>query len=185
MDPLALSVEALREPWRLWTGHFVHFGGAHALANAIALAVPWLLAASGDRRKLALAMVFIPPLLSLLLLPSLGDAEYRGASGLACALWAQAGLGLLLHRDSGPVGALLLSGLALKLMLEAALGAPFLVRAEGWQSLPQAHLWGALLGLGAGFAGSGLSGRGIPAGPGPEPEVHWGFGAPHVPRHRR
>lgn len=185
MDSLALSAEALREPWRLWTGHLVHFGWAHALANAVALAVPGILAAPGDRRRMARAMLLLAPLLSLLLLPSLAGAEYRGASGLACALWAQAGLGLLLRRESVPGGALLLGGLALKLILEAALGAPFLVRPEGWQSLSQAHLWGAMLGLGAGLAGTSLPGWGIPAGPGPEPEVHWGFGAPHVPRHRR
>ena len=162
MDPLALTAEALREPWRLWTGHLVHFGGAHALANTVALAMPWILVAPGDRRRLALAMVFVPPLLSLLLLPSLAGAEYRGASGLACALWAQAGLGLLPRRESASVGALLLGGLALKLILEAALGAPFLVRAEGWQSLPQAHRWGALLGLGAWLSGSSLLRPGHP-----------------------
>ncbi|MCM2249983.1 MAG: rhomboid family intramembrane serine protease [Geothrix sp.] len=162
MDPLALTAEAWREPWRLWTGHLVHFGGTHALANAIALAVPWILATARDRRKLALATVFIPPLLSLLLLPSLAGAEYRGASGLACALWALAGLGHLLRRESASVGALLLSGLALKLVLELALGTPFLAQAEGWQSLPQAHVWGALLGLGAALARPGLLRPGHP-----------------------
>jgi rhomboid family GlyGly-CTERM serine protease len=162
MDPLALNAEAWREPWRLWTGHLAHFGWEHALANAIALAVPWILATPRDRWRLALATVFIPPLLSLLLLPTLAGAEYRGASGLACALWALAGLGRLLQRESAAVGALLLGGLALKLVLEATLGAPFLARAEGWQSLPQAHLWGALLGLGAALATPGLLRHGHP-----------------------
>lgn len=162
MDPLVLSAEALREPWRLWTGHLIHHSWSHALANAVALAVPWILASPGDRRRLALATVLIPPLLSLLLLPSLAGAEYRGASGLACALWALAGLGPLLRRESAAVGALLLGGLALKLILELALGAPFLARAEGWQSLPQAHLWGALLGLGAALARPSLLRPGHP-----------------------
>lgn len=155
MDPLALTAEALREPWRLWTGHLVHFGWEHTLANAVALTVPWILAERGDHRRLAFLLLLIAPLLSLLLLPTLGGAEYRGASGLACALWALVGLSLLLRRKSASVAALLLGGLALKLVLEAVLGAPFLARAEGWQSLPQAHLWGALLGLGAGLAGPG------------------------------
>ena len=162
MDPLALTAEALREPWRLWTGHLIHYGWNHALANGAALLVPWILVAPRDRWRLALATAFIPPLLSLLLLPSLAGAEYRGASGLACALWALAGLGNLLHRESTAVGALLLGGLTLKLVLEAALGTPFLAQPEGWRSLPLAHLWGALLGLGAALAGPGLIRPGHP-----------------------
>lgn len=153
MDVLTLTAEALREPWRLWTGHLVHFGGAHALANAVALAVPWILAAPRDRRRLALAMFLLPPLLSLLLLPSLGGGEYRGASGLACALWACVGLRLARQWKSGPVGWLMLGGLACKLAAEAALGGSFLLRPEGWSTLPAAHLWGALLGVAAALPG--------------------------------
>lgn len=147
MGPLALTAEALREPWRLWTGHLAHFGWEHALANAAALAVPWVLAAPRDRLRLAFATAFLPPLLSLLLLPSLAGGEYRGASGLACALWSMVGLRLARQRESRPTGVLLLSGLALKLLAEATLGAPLLARPGGWQPLPLAHLWGTLLGL--------------------------------------
>ncbi|WP_243302488.1 rhombosortase [Geothrix oryzisoli] len=145
MDPLALTAEALREPWRLWTGHLVHFGWEHALANAVALAVPWLLAERGDRGRLALPLLLIAPLLSLLLLPTLGGAEYRGASGLACALWALVGLRLTERPESAPIGRWLLAGLTLKLGLEAAFGG-VLLHPAGWSTLPAAHLWGALLG---------------------------------------
>jgi rhomboid family GlyGly-CTERM serine protease len=147
MDAFALTAEALREPWRLWTGHLVHFGWEHALANAVALAVPWLLADTQDRRRLALAMLLIAPLLSLLLLPSLAGAEYRGASGLACALWALVGLRLAGRLGSAPLGLWMLGGLLLKLGTEAALGGGFLLHPEGWRTLPAAHLWGTVLGL--------------------------------------
>lgn len=147
MDAFALTAEALREPWRLWTGHLVHFGWEHALANAIALAVPWILAERGDRRRLALSMVLIPPLLSLLLMPSLAGAEYRGASGLVCGFWALVGLRLTVRRESLSFGLLMLGGLALKLGAETALGRGFPLHLEGWQTLPAAHVWGALLGL--------------------------------------
>ncbi|WP_243317999.1 hypothetical protein [Geothrix paludis] len=147
MDTLALTAEALREPWRLWTGHLVHFGWEHALANAVALAVPWILAAPRNRRRLALAMLVLPPLVSLLLLPSLGGGEYRGASGLACALWALAGLRLAGQQGSTPVGLLMLGGLGLKLGAEAAFGGSFLLHPDGWQTLTAAHRWGVLLGL--------------------------------------
>ena len=153
MDPLALTAEALREPWRLWTGHLAHFGWEHALANALALAVPWVPAARSDRRRLALAMLLLPPALSLVLLPGLGEATYRGASGLACALWALVGLRLTARRESGSVGLMMLGGLGLKLGAEAAFGVGILAHSGGWQTLPAAHLWGALLGLAAALPG--------------------------------
>ncbi|HLP30500.1 MAG TPA: rhomboid family intramembrane serine protease [Geothrix sp.] len=147
MDPLALTSEALREPWRLWTGHLVHFGWEHSLANLVALAAPLLLAGRHDRRRVAFLLLVGAPLLGLLLLPSLGGADYRGASGLACGLWALVGLRLAGRGESAPVGLLMLGGLGLKLGLEAALGSCFLLHPEGWRTLPAAHLWGSLLGL--------------------------------------
>lgn len=153
MDPWSLTAEALREPWRLWTGHLAHYGWEHALANALALAVPLVLLPTPERRRAGLSLLLIAPLLSLALLPGLGGGEYRGASGLACALWALAGLQLAGRRASTPAGLLLLGALGLKLAAEAALGACFLVRAEGWQVLPAAHLGGALLGLASALPG--------------------------------
>lgn len=153
MDPLALTSEALREPWRLWTGHLAHFGWEHGLANALALAVPAILLRRQDRGRLLLAILVMAPLLSLTLLPSLGEGQYRGASGLACALWAWVGLRLAGRRESVAPGLLLLGGLALKLSFESALGACFLTAHPGWQTLPPAHTLGALLGLSlAGFS---------------------------------
>jgi membrane associated rhomboid family serine protease len=147
MNPLALTPDALHEPWRLWTSHGIHFGWEHGLANVVALAVPLLLASRQDRRRLLLALLAGAPVLSLLLLPSLGGAEYRGASGLACLLWALVGLRLAVRGESAPVGLLMLTGLGLKLGLEASFGSCFLLRPDGWQPLPSAHAWGALLGL--------------------------------------
>ncbi|MDP1830819.1 MAG: rhomboid family intramembrane serine protease [Geothrix sp.] len=147
MDPLALSALALQEPWRLWTGHLAHFGWDHALANAVALAVPFLLACPPDRPRLILVLVLGAPLLSLLLLPGLGADQYRGASGLACALWALVGLRQAGRRDSASIGLMMLGGLALKLGAETVFGSSLLLHPEGWRTLPTAHHWGALLGL--------------------------------------
>jgi len=147
MDPLALTSEALREPWRLWTGHLVHFGWEHALANVFALLVPALLVPRQDRRHLLPLALLAAPLLSLLLLAGLGQDQYRGASGLACSLWAWVGLRLLSATDSTPTGRLMLGGLLLKLAVETAFNGGFLLRPDGWQVLPAAHLWGTLVGL--------------------------------------
>jgi len=146
MDPLALTAEALREPWRLWTGHLVHFGWGHALANAAALLVPVVLLRRQDRGRFLLTALLLAPLLSLALLPSLGGGQYLGASGLACALWAWVGLQLLSSKVSLPVGMLMVGGLLLKLLAETMLTDGFLLHPEGWQVLPAAHLWGTVLG---------------------------------------
>jgi membrane associated rhomboid family serine protease len=147
MDPLALTWEALREPWRLWTGHLVHYGWEHALANLVALTVPMLLLRKEDRGKLLWALLLAAPLLCLLLLPGLGQGQYRGASGLACVAWAWAGLRLASQRGSSGIGLAMLGGLAFKLTLESCFGRGLLATHTGWQPLPAAHLWGALLGL--------------------------------------
>lgn len=160
MDPFALTAEALREPWRLWTGHLVHYGWGHGLANLAAMAVPWILVSRRDRSQLLLVVGVAAPLLSLLLLPTLGGGQYRGASGLACVLWAWAGLRLAGRRESCAPGLFLLGGLALKLFLESALGACFLGAHSDWQTLPPAHAWGALLGLGLTRPGLPLHRRG-------------------------
>jgi rhomboid family GlyGly-CTERM serine protease len=151
MDLLALTADALREPWRLWTSHLVHFGWNHVLANTLALAVPAILVRRQDRGELLITAFLVMPLLSLLLLPGLGPSHYRGASGLACALWAWVGLRLAIRRESFSAGLALLGGLALKVTLEGAFGSSLMPSQQGWQSLPAAHVWGALLGLAASF----------------------------------
>jgi membrane associated rhomboid family serine protease len=149
MNPFALTAEALHEPWRLWTCHLVHFGWEHALTNLIALTVPAVLTHPQDRRQLLATALIAAPLLSLLLLPGLAEGQYRGASGLVCAVWAWAGLRLITRGEARTVGLAMLGGLACKLVLEGALGRGLLPAHLEWQALPAAHVWGALLGLGA------------------------------------
>jgi membrane associated rhomboid family serine protease len=147
MDPLALTAEALREPWRLWTCHLAHFGWEHALANLVALAVPALLVPRRERGRFLLVLLLAAPLLGLLLLPGLGQGQYRGASGLVCVAWSWVSLRLVARRESLATGLTLLGGLALKLALEAAFGRGPLAAHPGWQTLPAVHFWGTLLGL--------------------------------------
>lgn len=149
----ALNSAALTggEPWRLWTGHFVHFGGAHLRGDLLAflLWAAWL--ERGGRGLLLCVLLVATPLLSVVILigcPTL--AEYRGLSGLDCSLvaaliWMQ---GLQGDRRRG-VGALCLAAFVAKcgyeLVSDRAILAPDL--GEGVRLLPLAHVAGALLGL--------------------------------------
>lgn len=168
-DPWSLTERALQEPWRLWTGQFIHWSWGHALANLLALFVPLALLEAPTRRRALLGLGLLAPLLSLSLLPFLANAPYRGASGLACALWALAGVSLLRQGKGarGP-GLGLLFLLGMKLFLEArGAGTPF---AEGWRSLPWAHVLGGAWGIFWAFSRPGRPGpppRPDPAPPAP------------------
>lgn len=155
-DPWSLDPAALAQPWRLFTGHLAHWSLGHLLSNVLAGLVPWLLMDGAERRRSRLGLALLAPLLSLALLPALGEAPYRGASGLVCALWAWAGL----VRWADWEGKALLGLLGLKVLAELlAWGSPMGAIAQ-WRSLAWAHLFGALLG--------GLGWRLIPPGrPGP------------------
>lgn len=144
-SPWDLTAAAVRQPWRLWTGPLAHWGLGHAALNLLACAVPWSLLAPGQRRRLAWGLPALLPLLSLMLLPALGGGTYRGASGLACLLWAAAGWGRWASGD-WRLGWTVLGLLGLKLALEGLFGLGALARDEGWAALPAAHLQGAGVG---------------------------------------
>jgi len=157
VNPFVLEAGAWAQPWRLWTCHLVHFGPWHALLNLAALAAPFAVLPRALRPRLVLGLALAAPLLSLALLPLIGDGTYRGASGLACTAWAAAGLALL--RDRRPEALALLGLLGAKLAWEAFRGAPWMPGGEGWTALPAAHGIGALAGLGWGLV---LAARGGP-----------------------
>lgn len=179
MSPFLLTGDALREPWRLVTCHVVHWGWDHALRNGIAMLIPFALV--GRKRHLAAVLVCLAPLLSLTLLPVLQGGVYGGMSGLACAAWAFTGT-VRAARDARAWPGLALCGLlGVKVVLERTTGA-LLPGSEGnWQSLAEAHVSGALLGLVAGLVevasaarvsgwgrGGWLAGRALGLGPDPD-----------------
>jgi rhomboid family GlyGly-CTERM serine protease len=138
------------QPWRLWTGHLVHFGAAHLRGDLIAFVVWAALLEQRDRRALARILFLATPVLSLALLaahPRLN--EYRGLSAIDCslvvALIGQRGFANARFRWFGPA---CLAGFALKCVYEMtqgrALFAPDL--GGGAKLLPMAHVLGAMLG---------------------------------------
>lgn len=139
------------EPWRLWTGHFVHFGDAHLRGDLLAflLWAAWL--ERGARGLLLRVLVVGAPLLSLIVLiggPTL--AEYRGLSGLDCSLVAALiwTLGLQSERRRGP-GALCLAAFLARCGYELVTGRAILAPdlGEGFGCCPSRTWRGLLLSL--------------------------------------
>ena len=143
----ALTAAAGRgEVWRLWTGHLVHYDAAHLITNAIAVAVPLALADLRSRRAILLAMTLIAPAISIVLLAAARFDEYRGASGLALAIWVASALSLL--QTASPRDRM--TGAALLVIAVAKLAAEMFGAGHVWESvapLPLAHVAGAIAGV--------------------------------------
>lgn len=161
--------------WRLWSGHFVHYGWWHAAADggvllAVALCAPPVpsgptapAALSAPRgaqgtwlaKSPVLAFVVAPLLLSLGLWALLPDmAIYRGASGLAvmcvvavCVAWLRRGPG---RARAWSVACLL--ALVGKLLLELAGWSAWTVLPAAVAVAWPAHVLGAGLGVVWGIA---------------------------------
>jgi rhomboid family GlyGly-CTERM serine protease len=142
---------ALDEPWRLWSAAFVHWTPWHLGANLLGCAV---VAAFGAAARVPLrataAWLIAWPLshAALALQPAL--TSYGGLSGVLHAGVAIAAWHLLRH-DRGrrqQIGAAVMAGLLLKLLLEKPWGAPA-QQVAGWDFAvaPLAHATGAIAGL--------------------------------------
>ena len=142
---------ALDQPWRAWSAAFVHWTLWHLGANVLGCAV---VAAFGVAARVparaAVAWLVAWPLshAALALQPAL--TAYGGLSGVLHAGVAIAAWHLLRH-DTGrrrAIGAAVMAGLAVKLLLEKPWGAPT-QQVAGWDFAvaPLAHATGAIAGI--------------------------------------
>ena len=146
---------AAREPWRAFSGAFVHWSPAHLAANLLGAAV---VAGLGIAARLPLAAMLAWALAwpltqaGLLLQPAL--MHYGGLSGVLHAGVAVAALWLLV-REAGrrrALGAAIAAGLVIKIALEEPWGPPLRAPAGllggGWDiaTAPLAHATGAVAG---------------------------------------
>ncbi len=147
---------AWTQPWRWWSGAWVHWSLGHLGAN---LAGTALIAALGARARAdradAWAWLVAWPLTQLGLLRQPSLLHYGGLSGVLHAGVVIAAIGLV-QRETGlrrAVGALILGGVALKVGLEQPWQGG-LRHASGWDVAiaPAAHLSGAVAGLVCGLA---------------------------------
>lgn len=144
-----------REPWRVLTGHLVHWSGEHLAWDLAVFVGLGIACEAGGRRRTAAALALASLAIAVgvpLLAPGL--ATYRGLSGLDSALFALLAARCL--RRPSPAaqaaGAAALLALLGKVAWETATGTPlFLADTEGVVVVPAAHLVGGLAGLAAGL----------------------------------
>jgi rhomboid family GlyGly-CTERM serine protease len=158
---LAEELEYLRpllasEPWRLFTGHFVHISWLHAVLNCVALLLlERLFEGRLHRGEQWIVLAAAPLSISLIFWIALPELLwYRGLSGTlhafyfaGCIVWLSAATG---RARWLPVAAL--AGGAIKVLLEQPWDTTFPFREWlGASVVPQAHLLGALVGIAAGL----------------------------------
>jgi rhomboid family GlyGly-CTERM serine protease len=124
------------EPWRLWTGHWVHLGVWHWALNVAALALLPEIFLGASRRLFTILWFSLPPLLSIILYifqPNL--VLYAGLSGVLHGIYLAAALQATQNR------------LCLKVGWEAYSGNSQTAKLIGAPVVLQAHQYGAGLGL--------------------------------------
>jgi len=143
METLSLTSAALHgEPWRLWTGHAVHYDFRHLMLDSIAALPPVVLLRSSDRWRVIPWAFIVAPLISIVILLTTPNVEYRGMSALVIGLWILVPLQFI-HERSLAAAALLILCIT-KLALEAF--TPFRLGFTPIPPLFLAHWSGALAG---------------------------------------
>lgn len=144
------------EWWRLLSGHWVHSDGGHATWNIAALALSGLMFERSLRWRLPLALLLATAGVDAWLWwgePAL--QLYCGLSGVLNGLIA-AGLLQLWRELRHPAVLLTASGVAVKIIVETALGQAVITQ-TAWPSVPATHAVGFLCGLFCvGITGSAL-----------------------------
>lgn len=141
---------AFSEPWRWWTAAWVHLSAKHLVANLVgAVLVAALGWAARVPPRAAWAWLMAWPLTQLGLLLQPGLQRYGGLSGVLHAGVAVAAVHLLMlpERQAHRLGAAILAGLALKILLEGPWRGP-LIHPPEWDIAvaPLAHLLGSAWG---------------------------------------
>jgi rhomboid family GlyGly-CTERM serine protease len=138
------------EPWRLWTGHWVHLGVWHWALNVAALALLPEIFLGASRRLFTILWFSLPPLLSIILYifqPNL--VLYAGLSGVLHGIYLAAALQATQNRHitERRMGWIVVIGLCLKVGWEAYSGNSQTAKLIGAPVVLQAHQYGAGLGL--------------------------------------
>jgi len=135
------------QPWRWWTGHWVHVGWIHYILNIIAFAcIPFLFPNIKNRIILGLLIV-LSPLLSFCFFWNYPNiATYAGLSGVLHGLYTYLAVIHLSNHKERRFALFILVIIFLKILWEHYFGSFNTEQLIGSPVLIQAHLWGAIWG---------------------------------------
>lgn len=135
------------QPWRWWTGHWVHVGWVHYILNIVALAcLPWIF--PNIKEKYLVGLLFIlPPLLSFSFYYFYPDIfAYAGLSGILHGLFIFSAIINLKQQREKRFALLILVGILGKIIWENYFGSLHTAELIGSPVLTQAHFLGAFYG---------------------------------------
>ncbi len=158
---LELDFAAVRDGqwWRIWTGHWTHFGGSHLFWDLVMFVALGSLCERMHRNWFGPAMVLMSVIIGAAIAvgcPEIGT--YRGLSGIDTGLfvWFATDQAVQAWRQrrshATATWSALLVGLAAKLTYETATGQTLFVDSSAFVPLVMSHLAGALAGLGISIA---------------------------------
>ncbi|WP_162818051.1 rhombosortase [Aquirhabdus parva] len=138
------------EPWRLWTGHWVHLGAWHWGLNAIALVLLPEIFFQASSKIFLFLWFALPVLISLLFfffMPTL--SLYAGLSGVLHGLYLVMALNAITSKNANErlMGWIVVLGLCLKVGWEFYSGNSQTAKLIGAPVILQAHQYGAGLGF--------------------------------------
>jgi rhomboid family GlyGly-CTERM serine protease len=136
-----------KQPWRGWTGHWVHVGWIHYVLNILALICLPFLFPNIKKKVLITLLIILPPLLSCcfyLFYPQI--FAYAGLSGVLHGLFIFCAIVNLPQPDERKFASLVLLLILAKISWEFFFGALQTEQLIGHPVLTQAHLLGVVFG---------------------------------------
>ncbi|RKG40318.1 rhombosortase [Acinetobacter rongchengensis] len=135
------------QPWRIWTGHWVHVGWIHYLLNILAFACLPFLFSNIRWWYLIVLLIILPVLLSIIfhfIYPNV--FAYAGLSGILHGLFIFCAIVSLNEKKERYFASIILLLILIKIIWEYYFGSFQTAQLIGHPVLTQAHLWGAIFG---------------------------------------
>lgn len=135
------------QPWRWWTGHWVHVGWIHYLLNVLVFACLPFLFPNIKKISLIILLLLLPPLLSFsfyLIYPHI--FAYAGLSGILHGLFIFCAIVSLKNKADRHFSALIIVIVLAKIIWEYYFGSLQTAQLIGSPVLTQAHLLGVIFG---------------------------------------
>lgn len=141
-----------REPWRLWSAHWVHVGWIHYLLNMLAFSCLPFIFPYIRIRNFFFLLIVLAPLISLSFYYILPSVEaYAGLSGVLHGLYVAGAVIYSQYKRERKFALLVFSLILAKLLWENTIGQQGTAELIGSPVLVEAHLlgvfWGTILAL--------------------------------------